>query len=228
MTTEEVLQTLESLGTEQNRKIYRRHEGGDNLFGVSFANLNALKKKLKNRQDLVAPLWESGYMEARTLAMMIAIPKALAADTIEKWAREVSCYGVADYFAGVAIQTSEGEAQMRTWMALPDEYLRRIGYVMLAHIANNDPTRGDDYFYPFIETIEAELQSSRNRAKQGMLNCLIAIGGRNQYLRERVEEAAQKIGLIEIDHGETACETPDIKAYLSKIYAHKAKKAAKK
>lgn len=227
MTAEEVLQTLESLGTEQNRKIYRKHGAGERTWGVSFANLTALKKKLKNRYDLTDPLWESGVGDAQTLAMMLAAPKALDEATIEKWAGEVTYYGVGDYFAAVAIQTSEGETKMYKWMAVPDEHFRRIGYSMLTYIANNDPNRADEYFYPFIETIEAELQSSLNRAKQGMLTCLIAIGGRNENLRARVEEAAKKIGPIEIDHGDTACETPDISAYLAKMYAHKAKKAAK-
>jgi len=35
----DVMTELEFLGTEQNRKIYRRHGAGDNQFGVSFANL---------------------------------------------------------------------------------------------------------------------------------------------------------------------------------------------
>ena len=35
----EVLETLRSLGTAQNVKTYRRHGAGENLFGVSFANL---------------------------------------------------------------------------------------------------------------------------------------------------------------------------------------------
>ena len=45
MTCEEAIKELESLGTEQNRKIYRRHGAGAALYSVSFANLGRLKKR---------------------------------------------------------------------------------------------------------------------------------------------------------------------------------------
>ena len=44
---EDVLRELELLGTEQTRKIYRRHGVGENQFGVSYANLGKLKKRIK-------------------------------------------------------------------------------------------------------------------------------------------------------------------------------------
>jgi len=36
MTYREIMKELEALGTAQNRKVYRRHGAGENLFGVSF------------------------------------------------------------------------------------------------------------------------------------------------------------------------------------------------
>jgi len=42
MDASQVLKQLEELGTEQNRKIYRRHGVKDPLYGVSFANLNKI------------------------------------------------------------------------------------------------------------------------------------------------------------------------------------------
>ena len=47
MNFDEVIQTLEEMGTAQNRKIYARHGVGETMFGVSFANLNTLKKQIK-------------------------------------------------------------------------------------------------------------------------------------------------------------------------------------
>ncbi len=58
MNETEVLQELKALGTEQNRKVYRRHGVGENLHGVSFANLGKLKKKIKIDHELAERLWE--------------------------------------------------------------------------------------------------------------------------------------------------------------------------
>ena len=65
MEYEDVIRELESLGTAQNRKIYKRHGAGDRLFGVSFANLNKLKKKIKTDHDLANQLWASGNVDAQ-------------------------------------------------------------------------------------------------------------------------------------------------------------------
>jgi hypothetical protein len=40
MNFDEVIQTLEEMGTTQNRKIYARHGVSKTMLGVSFANLN--------------------------------------------------------------------------------------------------------------------------------------------------------------------------------------------
>src|SRR6186713_2450117 len=76
MTLEEVLAELESLGTEQNRKIYRRHGGTEPILGVSFANLYSLRRRIKRDQPLAVALWETRISEAQFLATMIADPQA--------------------------------------------------------------------------------------------------------------------------------------------------------
>lgn len=42
-TTDQVLAELGALGTAQNRKVYKRHGAGENLFGVSFADLDKVR-----------------------------------------------------------------------------------------------------------------------------------------------------------------------------------------
>jgi hypothetical protein len=54
MTCADVLKELEALGTAQNRKVYARHGVGDKMFGVSFANLAKLQRKIKTDQTIAA------------------------------------------------------------------------------------------------------------------------------------------------------------------------------
>ncbi len=44
MTLDESMRQLERLGTAQNRKIYKRHGSGENVYGVSFADLGKLRE----------------------------------------------------------------------------------------------------------------------------------------------------------------------------------------
>jgi hypothetical protein len=52
MTCCEVLQELESLGTEKNRKTYQRHGVTRESYGVSFADLEKIRKRIKKDHAL--------------------------------------------------------------------------------------------------------------------------------------------------------------------------------
>ncbi len=47
-------------------------------------------------------------------------------------------------------------------------------------------------------------------------------------LEKKAIAAANRIGKVEVDHGETGCKTPDAVTYIPKAAAHARKKAAKK
>jgi 3-methyladenine DNA glycosylase AlkD len=227
MTDTEVLAELEALGTEQNRKIYRRHESGDRVFGVSFANLGQLKKKIKTDHKLAQKLWESGYFEARLLATMIADPQQADESLIDRWVADLNGHTVADYFASFAGKTVYARQRMEQWLATEDEWARRAGWSMLNNLTRDDKELPDSYFEKYLPLIEQHIHTSPNRIKQAMNNAVIAIGVRNEALQEKAEAAARRIGKVEVDHGETDCKTPDAIAYIRKTVAHYQAKAEK-
>ena len=57
-----------------------------------------------------------------------------------------------------------------------------------------------------------------------MNQALISLGCRSAALRKAVTAAAKRIGPVEVDHGDTACKTPDAVAYISKTWAHSTSK----
>jgi len=77
MNAKEVHAELERLGTEQNRRVYARHGVGPKQYGVSFANLKALAKRIKVDHALALELWRSGHHDARLLTAQIADPAAV-------------------------------------------------------------------------------------------------------------------------------------------------------
>ena len=61
---------------------------------------------------------------------------------------------------------------------------------------------------------ESRIHTSKNRVRDAINDVVIAIGGRNPSLRTRATESARRIGKVEVDHGDTACKTPDAAAYI--------------
>ncbi len=224
MIATQVLEELESLGTEQNRKIFKRHGLGENLYGVSSANLNKLKKRIKVDHQLALDLWETGNYDARALATMIADPALLDDSRLESWAKSLDSYGIADMFARLASRTQLAKKKMERWVKSKDEWTARAGWQMLGALARDDKRLPEDYFEPYLEMIEQKVQSSKNRVKDAMNNALISIGVRTPRLHKRAVEVAQKIGRVEVDHGETGCKTPDAIPYMEKMLERAAKR----
>src|SRR5687768_7346878 len=219
MASTDLLRELESLGTEQNRKIYRRHGAGDNLYGVSFANLKVLAKKNKGNHQLALELWDSGNADARILATMIADPKLADNALIERWASDLTNYGLADALEGFVARTPLAREKAEEWLKSDEEWRGSMGWQLVGQLAMGDKDLPDDYFEEHLQTIERDIHSARNRVRYSMNGVIIAIGLRNDRMREKALAVAEKVGKVEVDHGETGCKTPDAVTYILKASA---------
>ncbi len=56
MDFDQTMKELEAAGTAQNRKVYARHGASENMFGVSFANQEKLRKQIKTDHALADQL----------------------------------------------------------------------------------------------------------------------------------------------------------------------------
>lgn len=208
MTHEEVLRELEALGTEQNRQIYRRHGMSGPLFGVSHANLGALKKKIKLNHRMALGLWASGNHDARVLATMVADPEQADRSLLDAWAQDLDNSTQADAFAKYAAHTALARQGLDGWIRSPEEWTAAAGWNVLALLALEQPELLDTYFEPYLEAIERDIASAKNRVRYSMNGALIAIGSRGGRLRDKALGAAERIGPVEVDHGETGLKTP--------------------
>jgi 3-methyladenine DNA glycosylase AlkD len=228
MTLEAVMAELEASGTEQARKIYRRYGVPDPMFGVSFAKLGELKKRLKVNQDLADALWATGNADARVLAAMIADPKRQSPATLEAWAAAVRGHTLAGYVAELASKTPFAREMAEAWVARDEEMVARCGWTVVAHLAMHDETLPEGYWEPYLARIERDIHDAKNRVKEGMNNALIAIGIRDEAHEALAIAASRRIGKVTVDHGETDCKTPDAEPYILKARARAKEKAAKK
>lgn len=225
MNAQEILQELESLGTAQNRKIYAKHEVIDPMFGVSYAHLDKLQKRLKQNHALALELWASGNHDARILAMKIADPAQVTPVTVEQWASDTNNYTLANAVVSATGKAPIDPAQITEWTFAEDEWLGKIGWGLVANLAMSDPSLPDSYFDPFLERIATTIHDCKNRVREAMNGTLIAIGTRNLTMEARAIEIAGQIGKVYVDHGDTGCKTPDAAAYIRKTNDHRAKKA---
>jgi 3-methyladenine DNA glycosylase AlkD len=221
MDFKEAMAMLEAAGTEQNRKIYRRHGAVENMFGVSYGNMEKFAKQIKVDSALAKQLYATGNHDAQVLACCIADPAALSETELDDMAAGLAWYGVGETFVPrLAVKSPHAHKLMRRWLKSKDEKVSRCGYNLAACI-----TRGGKGVEPLAEeelssilaTIEKEIHKAPNRKREAMNGCLIAIGmWGGDKLKEQALAAAERIGEVYIDHGETGCKTPDARTYILK------------
>ena len=227
MTKTEAMKELKANGSAQTRKTYRRHGMPGEMFGVSYAVLGKIKKKIKVDQPLAEQLWATRNLDARILGTMIADPTTIGLRTLNSWAGDLDSRGLAAALSNVAAETPFAQRQMEKWTKARDEMLGCAGWHTLASISRQDNGLADAYFEKQLKTIETKIHSSKNWVKYAMNNALINIGVRNPKLEKKAIAVAKRIGTVEVDHGETGCKTPDAAAYIKKTVAYNKKKAKK-
>ena len=227
MTEQAVLKALESRGSAQNRKIYRRHGVKGEMWGVSYADLDALKKKIKTNHELALGLWQSGNHDARVLATMVADPAQLSRRVVDAWAKELDNYMLTDAFSKVVSRSPVARDCVKRWTVAKDEWKGSAGWTILSLLALDDPDIEARDLEPHLKTIETTIHGEENRVRYSMNNALIAIGARSAALEKKALAVARKIGAVQVDHGETGCKTPNAAAYIPKARARQAKRMAR-
>jgi 3-methyladenine DNA glycosylase AlkD len=220
MTLAEVMAALEEAGSEQTRKTYARHGASEPMFGVSFAVLKTLMKRIGVDHELALALWETGNFDARNLAVKVVDPARLSSRELDRWAKDTRARMVIGYVGQVAAESPHAMAKAKSWLAGGDAAQRNAGWSLVGAMAMRDEATPDAWFAEHLATIERTIHGAPNAEREAMNGALIAIGSRSAGLRKAALVAAKKIGKVEVDQGDTACKTPDAAETIAKAWAY--------
>jgi 3-methyladenine DNA glycosylase AlkD len=219
MTLAETMAALEKAGTAQARKTYARHGASGPMFGVSFATLGAMTKRIGVDQDLALALWDTGNFDARNLAMKIADPARISVEDLDRWAREIPSRMSCLYVCMIAQEGPRGLSTATRWLASADDRVRGVGWGLVGQLAGRDEATPETWFAERLSEIERTIRTAPNDVRYAMNNALIQIGGRSSALKKAALAAAKRIGRVEVDHGDTECKTPEAVPYIEKMWA---------
>ena len=218
MNFNEVMNELESLGTEQNKKIYRNHGADIELFGVSVANLKKVAKKLKNSHDIGMELLYSGNADAIYLSQWIVNPKKLSINDYEKILDSTNYYLVIESVIAplVAKNTDLSFDCLYKWIDSDKHRYRQAAYSLLSIILGSyDNELIDmDYITKRLEYVENNIQKEENRVRYTMNNFVMAAGISLPAFTQIAIDVSLNAGKVYVDMGKTACNVPVAHKYI--------------
>lgn len=163
-------------------------------YGVSIPNLRALARRAGKNHELAGLLWKSGVHEARILAGMIEDPPALTDNQMERWVSDFNSWDLCDQCCNNLFRKAPWAYDKATaWMARPEEFVKRAGFVLAACLAVHDKQASDESFIRFLSFVEREAADKRNFVKKAVSWALRQIGKRNRSLNKRALESAYRV-----------------------------------
>ena len=170
----------------------------DNTFGISIPHLRKIAKEIGKDHALSEQLWSSGIHEARIVASMIADPRMVTEQELERWVSGFDSWDVCDQCCNnLFCRTDFAYQKAMEWGRRREEYVKRAGFVLMACLAVHDKGADDIQFRQFFPIIRSEASDERNFVKKAVNWALRQIGKRNRSMN--VEAIRVATALKQID-----------------------------
>jgi 3-methyladenine DNA glycosylase AlkD len=215
---------LKSKGTEKGRLTYARHGTPiDRTYGVSIADLKLIAKTIKKQQALALELYASGVMDAMYLAGMVADGTQMTAKQLQSWADGAAGMPmIAEYTVPwVTVESAHAAELAMKWIASKKEHIATSGWCTYSGMVATKPdgalNRAE--IEELLQMIPAKIGSAPNRVRLKMNSFVISVGIYVKPLAKLAKATGEKLGVVAVDMGDTACEVPSALAYIAKAEA---------
>jgi 3-methyladenine DNA glycosylase AlkD len=198
MNYEEIIQKLQSLANPENVKGMARY--GINPYknlGISIYHLRPLAQQIGTNHDLALKLWNTGFHDARLLAVFIDDPKKVTSNQMDAWAKDFDSWDICDQACtSLFDQTPYAYDKVHQWADNENEFIKRAAFSLIAGLAVHDKKATNQMFEGLLPLLITHATDERNYVKKAVNWALRNIGKRNQYLNKKALQTADTIQKI--------------------------------
>jgi 3-methyladenine DNA glycosylase AlkD len=190
-----VLAWLARRGSQRNRAGLARFAiPSDRAFGISMVPLQQKARRLRPDHNLAAALWETGWHEARILAVFIDDPGSVTPAQMDRWCRGFDSWAICDTACfHLFDRTPYAWGRVAAWSRRRGEFQKRGAFALLASLALHDKETGDAPFLRALALVEREATDGRNFVKKAVNWALRSVGNRNRALHAAAVAAAKRL-----------------------------------
>ncbi len=216
MNITQTMKELKRLGNAGSLKILPKHGVTGPAFGVRYADLYKIQKRIQPDHKLALKLWETGNHDARILATLIVDAGRIKSRELDSWIGAADNHVLNTAVAGVVAKSPHARKRADAWRKVKAEWKSAAGWEVVGYMAAQDGAT-DDWLSARLAEIRKEIGGAANRTRHSMNQTLISIGGYRPKLRAKALTLAKALGKVHVDHGKTSCKTPDATAYIKKM-----------
>jgi 3-methyladenine DNA glycosylase AlkD len=194
-TVEAIIGTLQKHYSKRNIEGMARYGiRSAKAFGVNTPTIKSIARGIGKNHELALQLWKTEYLEARAIAFLIADPKLVTPQLMNRWVRDFDSWAVCDGTCGNLFRKTEfAYDKVFEWAGRKEEFVRRASFTMMAALAVHDKKRKDEDFLQFFPLIKRYSIDERNFVKKAVNWALRQTGKRSRYLNKEVLKLAREI-----------------------------------
>jgi 3-methyladenine DNA glycosylase AlkD len=219
MTVNEVMAELQAAGSEKIKSILLKHGIKEPFFGVKVENLKVIQKKTGKNYELAKGLYATGNADAMYLAGLITDDAQMSKADLQEWVKRSVSKNINEYTVPwVTAGSLYGYELAMQWINDNDEYVATAGWATLSNIMALKPDNDLDIdsLKALLDRVEQTIHSSQNSVRSVMNSFIISLGTYVTPLTDAVVAAAERIGPVMVDKGDTACKVPSAAEYIQK------------
>lgn len=188
---------MQKLAKEFKVKVHRDKRDGNPTVGSARKDSRTSEdgsEAMKRNHELALALWETGWYEARTVAVFIDEAELVTPAQMDRWCKDFDNWGICDTVCFKLFdQSPHAFGRVKKWAKSREEFVKRGAFALLACLALHDKEAEDELFAEYLPLIEKGAADDRNFVKKGVSWALRAMGMRGAGLRRDCLELAERL-----------------------------------
>jgi hypothetical protein len=180
-------------------------------FGVKIEVLKKYEKAIKKDYQLALDLFDTGIYDAMYLAGLIADEARMTKCDLRGWLGKATSDAIAEFaVAWVAADGPHGWDLALEWIDSPDEKAVVAGWGTLSSLVGvkHDSDLDVPALRGLLDRVKSTIHDQPDRVRYKMNGFVISLGSCVSELTDEAIRAAEEIGKVKVDMGNTACKVP--------------------
>ncbi|WP_075719238.1 DNA alkylation repair protein [Roseburia sp. 499] len=212
MNSKEIIEELKSESSEKYKaNVVKMGIPEEYSIGVSTTIVRSIAKKIGKSTELGFELWNTGYHEARLLAVLLFDRKDITHSDIKRLMSDVISWDLCDHLCkNLIIKMKDYQDFIFEWITSPHVYEKRASFTLIASSAIHDKKLSNDVLDTYLKLVRENSDSE------------------HEHIKKAVSWALREIGKIDFSYNEKALLLAhDLKENGNKVQVWIAKDAMK-
>lgn len=187
MTCDEIIEELKANAFEKYKaNVVKMGIPEEYSIGVSTAVVRAIAKKIGKSNELARELWNSGYHEAKLLAVLVFDKKTISHDEIEKLICDVQSWDLCDHLCkNLIIKLKNYDEFISNWVTCTHTYKKRAAFTLIASSVVHNKTITNDMLDDYLRIIQEYSDSEHEHVRKAISWALREIGKKDFTYNEK-------------------------------------------